>query len=118
MNRKLIRRLVLEEVRRKIIAEEKRVISEAGFLAAAGLALGAAGVAAAAVGAGAIYLNYFKKMPVDQQIEAILTDASGAATASPPGNVYIANKAAADALLNSGDLDIPAASEAIVPTSS
>ena len=68
MNRKLIRRLVLKEVRRKIIAEEKRVISEAGFLAAAGLALGAAGVAAAAVGAGAIYLNYFKKMPVDQQI--------------------------------------------------
>ena len=61
MNRKLIRRLVLEEVRRKIIAEEKRVISEQ-LLAAAGLALGAAGVAAAAVGAGAIYLNYFKKM--------------------------------------------------------
>ena len=114
MNRKLIRKLVLEEVRRKIIAEEKRVLSEVGFLAGAGLALGAAGVAAAALGAGAVYLNYFKKMPVEKQIESILTDAPGKATASPPGNVYIANKAAADALLNSGDLDIPAASDVTV----
>lgn len=111
MDRKIIRKLVLQEVRRKIIAEEQRVLMQEGFFAAAGVALGVAGVAAAVAGAGAVYLNYFKKMPVDQQIEAILTDAAGKATATPPGNLYLANQAVADALLASGDLDIPAASD-------
>lgn len=92
MDRKLIRKLILKEMRKKIVEKQESYINEQ-YLAGAAVVLLAAGAAAT-------YMNY-KSMPVDSKINNILTN-------TPTDNFYLMGPASVlDGLASSGNLTLP-----------